>query len=198
MFRGCPLQSAHGKGRPTGPGGGAHQKWAQCLNPAVPSIRRYTCWITLTHICAFSEPTLLQPAKGCPASSYCQGAVHKKGDKILVGMRLRKQDSSLLVPVDAVPLLGHSHNIGANSISINAIGCERVQLYRHLAANMTQPVKLLSPERQGSFLGQDIFIFQTLQLSVQLQQLLSTQYVFRHQSLLFHNKVMLGSRLTRT
>ena len=26
MYRGCPLWSAHGIGRPTGPGGGAHQK----------------------------------------------------------------------------------------------------------------------------------------------------------------------------
>ena len=34
MYRGCPSWSAHGIGRPTGPGGGAHQKWVQCPNPA--------------------------------------------------------------------------------------------------------------------------------------------------------------------
>ena len=34
MYRGCPSWNAHGKGRPTGSGGGDHQKWVQCPNPA--------------------------------------------------------------------------------------------------------------------------------------------------------------------
>ena len=34
MYRGCPSWSAHGIGRLTGPGGGAHQKWVQCPNHA--------------------------------------------------------------------------------------------------------------------------------------------------------------------
>ena len=34
MYRGCSLWSAHGIGHPTGPGGGVHQKWVQCPNPA--------------------------------------------------------------------------------------------------------------------------------------------------------------------
>ena len=34
MYRGCPLWIAHWIGHSTGPGGGAHQKQVQCLNPA--------------------------------------------------------------------------------------------------------------------------------------------------------------------
>ena len=42
MFRGYPLRIAHGKGSPTGPGGGAPQG-VQCPNPAgmVPGHERW-------------------------------------------------------------------------------------------------------------------------------------------------------------
>ena len=40
VSRGCPLWSAHGKGPPTG--GGAHRKWVQWPNPAVPLIPLHT------------------------------------------------------------------------------------------------------------------------------------------------------------
>ena len=56
------LGSAHGIKRPTGPGGGAHQKWVQCPNPAVPSVQCHARWFVLTGL-AFSEPTLLWETK---------------------------------------------------------------------------------------------------------------------------------------
>ena len=39
MHRGCPSWSAHGIGLPTWPGGGAHQKWVECPNPAFTNHR---------------------------------------------------------------------------------------------------------------------------------------------------------------
>ena len=67
-FRGCPLWSAYGKGRPTGLGGGAHQKWVQCSNSRVPLVSRHACRFILTlahtHASHFLWPTLLWAAKG--------------------------------------------------------------------------------------------------------------------------------------
>ena len=54
MYRGCPSWSAHGIRHPTGSGGGAHQKWVQCPNPAgtidpVSRMLAHTCAL----VCAF-------------------------------------------------------------------------------------------------------------------------------------------------
>ena len=49
---------------PTGPRGGTPSgSWVQYPNPAVPTMPRHSRWIILAHLCAFSDPTLLQAAK---------------------------------------------------------------------------------------------------------------------------------------
>ena len=52
----CIEDALHGE--PIEPGV-QHQKWIQCPNSVVPSIPRHARWFILTHIGAFSEPTLL-------------------------------------------------------------------------------------------------------------------------------------------
>ena len=49
MYSGCSSWNAHETGHPTGPGGVAHQKWVQCLNPEgiIGTVSR-----TLTHTSA--------------------------------------------------------------------------------------------------------------------------------------------------
>ena len=46
VYRGCPSWSAHGKERPTGPGGGA-LKGFKVPTPRVPLVPRYACWLIL-------------------------------------------------------------------------------------------------------------------------------------------------------
>ena len=59
MLRGCPLWNAHGIGRPTESGGGAHQKLVQCPNPtgaigpASPKLAR-TCTLCVLSVANFT------------------------------------------------------------------------------------------------------------------------------------------------
>ena len=56
---------AHGNGRSNwAKGRDPLGSWIQYPNPAVPLIPRHSLWIILAHLCAFSDPTLLQAAKG--------------------------------------------------------------------------------------------------------------------------------------
>ena len=56
---------AHGVGRSNwAKGRDPSGLWVQYPNPAVPLIPHHSRWSVLTHYCAFSEPTLIQAAKG--------------------------------------------------------------------------------------------------------------------------------------
>ena len=74
MYGGCPLWNAHGIGHPTGPWGGAHQKWVQCSNPAVPLIQRHARWFVLRHVCVFWTNFTLG-SQGWPAPSYLESEI---------------------------------------------------------------------------------------------------------------------------
>ena len=69
--RGVPM----GTGRSTIPGGGAHQKWVQCPNPAVPSILRHAPGFILTHKLRFLSQ-LYSRQQRCPSSSYLKKLWH--------------------------------------------------------------------------------------------------------------------------
>ena len=64
MHKGCPSWSAHGKWRPTGPGGGV-LNGSNVSTLQVPSVTHHTRWVVIAQR-AFLYPTLLWAATQGP------------------------------------------------------------------------------------------------------------------------------------
>ena len=95
-------KSAHGIGRPTGPGGGAYQKnGSNVPTPWVPSVPRHARWLILAHGVCFLWPTLLRAAKGdlFPHIGGAESHRARSNYNLPVAMLLDHMDHDLLLQV---------------------------------------------------------------------------------------------------